>query len=110
VGKILSACCCPDAPFVFSFGGEKQGLRVFDITESTPVRRQFGSRQRLVPTTAVKTSTDNTNTVEPVREAEEEVKPEPMEEESAADAMAALSLSSTMNSGHSKKKKKKKRK
>ena len=35
-GKILSACCCPDAPFVFSFGGEKQGLRVFDITESTP--------------------------------------------------------------------------
>jgi len=110
VGKILSACCCPDAPFVFSFGGEKQGLRVFDITESTPVRRQFGSRQRLVPTTAVKASTDNTNTVEPVREAEEEVKPEPMEEESAADAMAALSLSSTMNSGHSKKKKKKKRK
>ena len=35
-GRILNARCCPDAPFVFSFGGEKQGLRVFDITDSGP--------------------------------------------------------------------------
>ncbi|KAJ7379071.1 rRNA-processing protein [Desmophyllum pertusum] len=111
VGKILNASCCPDAPFVFCFGGEKQGLRVFDITESSPVRRQFESRQRLVPT-AVKTEAE---TVESLPEAaddavEGEVKPEPMEEESAANAMAALSLSGSTNSGHSKKKKKKKRK
>jgi len=35
-GKILNSCCCPDAPFVFCFGGEKQGLRVLDLTESNP--------------------------------------------------------------------------
>lgn len=35
-GKILNASCCPDSPFVFCFGGEKQGLRTFDITESAP--------------------------------------------------------------------------
>lgn len=113
VGRILNASCCPDSPFVFCFGGEKQGLRVFDITESAPVRRHFGLRQRLVQTTTDKVSTDNTVPREAVQEAKEgmeKISPEPMEEESAADAMAALSLSSTVTSGHSKKKKKKRRK
>lgn len=112
MGRILNSCCSPDTPFVFCFGGEKQGLRVFDITESNPVRRHFESRERLMPATvrpateALAEEREATDSVEPF----EEVNPEPMEGESAAGAMAALSLSGAMNSGHSKKKKKKKRK
>lgn len=113
LGKILNASCCPDSPFVFCFGGEKQGLRTFDITESAPVRRKFESRQRLVPSKAAETSTNSTETEQCLHVPEvsvKEEKPEPMEEESAANAMAALSLSSNMDSGQSKKKKKKRRK
>lgn len=112
IGGILHTQCCPDSPFVFSFGGEKQGLRVVDFTESNLVRRQFASRQRLVPTT---NKAPGAETVEPAPEVPEpvesveEVRLEPMEDETAAEAMAALSLGASMSSGHSKKKKKRKR-
>lgn len=32
-GQIHSAGCCPDAPFVFAFGGEGE-VKVWDIRES----------------------------------------------------------------------------
>lgn len=110
IGRILHTSCCPDSPFVFSFGGEKQGLRVIDFTESNLVGRQFATRQRLVPTT---NKAPGEETVDPTHEPLESVEkanPEPMEEQTAAEAMAALSLGATMSSGHSKKKKKKRRK
>ncbi|XP_046327630.2 periodic tryptophan protein 1 homolog [Haliotis rufescens] len=34
---------CPDAPFVFAFGGEKE-MKVWDIRESATVRKHFHSR------------------------------------------------------------------
>ena len=27
---------CPDSPYVFTLGGEKQGLQIFDISQSAP--------------------------------------------------------------------------
>ncbi|XP_068710314.1 periodic tryptophan protein 1 homolog [Montipora foliosa] len=118
MGRILNARCCPDAPFVFSFGGEKQGLRVFDITDSGPVRRHFESRQRLVPTSALSASTSNNTDISKhelveggeTAEASNGTIPEPMDEEAAAVAMEALSLSSVARCDQSKKKKKKRRK
>lgn len=118
MGRLLNTQCCPEAPFVFSFGGEKQGLRTIDIMESAPVQRHFESRERLVQTPASNASTPkNTldlNSEDEVEETADDLSkenPETMEEESAAVAMAALTLkSSVRNSGNSKKKKKKKRK
>ena len=32
---------------MFAFGGEKQGLQLFNLTQSAPVRRHFENRERL---------------------------------------------------------------
>ncbi|XP_063970870.1 periodic tryptophan protein 1 homolog [Lytechinus pictus] len=46
MGIINNALFCPDSPFLVAMGGERDSLRLMDLSQHAPVVKRFGERQK----------------------------------------------------------------
>eukprot|EP00112_Aurelia_sp_Birch-Aquarium-sp1_P007920 Seg1865.7 transcript_id=Seg1865.7/GoldUCD/mRNA.D3Y31 product="Periodic tryptophan protein 1-like" protein_id=Seg1865.7/GoldUCD/D3Y31 len=105
MGRLHFACSCPDSPYSFVFGGEKDGVRVLNLMDTAAGKEHFGNSG----TVSVKQEKNEGSAKD------EEIKKEGegMDTEQAENALASLSLQGRTNNEPKeiiKKKKKKKRK
>ncbi|CAF5185623.1 unnamed protein product, partial [Rotaria magnacalcarata] len=45
-GRINACLVNPDFPFTYAFGGQSQGLQIWDCSENSDVRTRFGTRAK----------------------------------------------------------------